>query len=335
MSQAESRGYADGERGAIVRDGADDIRELAHAAWDLSVGALAGETAAAKNGLDLETDACRQAKEKADGYGKLLASHEDARARTPGRYSLPIGITLVVAALLLIVSDTPLSLSLVAGGLRLPAKARLLEDAGSKTATGDLFVREAFRKQTTAEAKRWENDAASGRVLTTADLLRSPVSTVRLFWDTFALAIGLALLGIALKPLLDLIFDAPDEDHKNRWKALVLVSVAISLFLVTTTLLGYFRGKVFIGDAVASLEAEKAKLQLVAAQTDTTIAPEQWAEIDRRIAEERANWLPTVAFIALTISLPLIGAVCLRSALSGMHRAGSPLCASPLISAHS
>jgi hypothetical protein len=315
LAQAETRGFADGERGPAPRDVHDGIKELAAGAWDLSMCSLAGEAAAAKNAQMREEAMCEQARSREERYEKALAGHEEIRGQLPGRYSLTIGITLIVAALLLMFSDIPLSLSLVASGLRMPARARLIDTGGDgqkgeKTATGDSFVRENFRKQTAADTRQWETDTANGRVLNVTDLLRAPLTTIRLFWDTYALAIGLALLGIALKPLLDLLFDAPEGERRNRWVATGLVTVALILFLGTTVTLGYFRGQVFTGDAIASLQAEKDRLQIAAVATGKPAPRESIEEIDARIKQERENNLPTWAFIALTISLPLIGAVC-------------------------
>jgi hypothetical protein len=316
VRRAEDLGLDDGRVGAPPTGARTQITALAEEAWLLGVSQLQQGLAQANETTAAEEHTQRDAALGLERVQQDLLAKDKDRNQRPGKYNLRIGTILIVAACLLFVSDIPLSLSLVGKGLHLPGQARYLTSATNNSMwANDPYVREELGIRSPEEEDKWRKDALRGNTLGATDLFRKFATVLRLFWDTYALAIGIALLGFAIKPLLDLIFEN-DEQHQRAARALLWT--AMGLFLLTTVTLGVFRGNMLKEDLVSSLQAEERRLQAetTAARGDPNsadtvkIIEQQRQVVAERINKEEARWLPTMAFILLTTALPLIGAVC-------------------------
>jgi hypothetical protein len=317
VTEAEQLGLKDGQRGDPPRGAIDKILATADQAWLLSVTRLQQNIASAQAILQMEEKLHDDAHTTLNGAQAALQTEAQKHNASPAEYSRGIGRFLVFAAALLFLSDIPLSLSLVSKGLQLPAEAQRIEQTAAGSKATEIYVRhDEHQTQTQAQQEDWSDAVANGRTISATDLLRHPLIAIPLFWDNYALALGIALLGFSLKPILDLILDDRQEVQRARAKRLLWI-VGI-LFCVTTVSLGAFRGGMNKQEAINRLSNRQkalgtAKLRAQLGGADAAALKtidQQIEEINEQIVQERSNNSATFTFILLTTALPLIGAAC-------------------------
>ncbi len=132
-------------------------------------------------------------------------------------------------------------------------------------------------------------------------------------------ALGIALSGIFLKYFLDeIVFHKETHPPQSKRKTRFLWGVFI-FYLLTIVALGYFREQTFIRKEVeTSISLTKAIEERIAQKKQNgTYDPNK--DLEPIISEERKNafnsawwehWSTMIAFICITLMLPLIGGIC-------------------------
>lgn len=230
---------------------------------------------------------------------------------SPGSFNRWVGWLLLFAALVLILSDIPLSLQLVAKGLRIPSEARLVSEPDKP----ELYVRRPS-VLSRREQQTWADASEKGEVISAGDLLRKPRVVSALFWDVYLLGLGVAFLGLALKPILDILLDGDKQSRLALW----LSGIVLALFLSSTVVLGFFRSAVIheelaapfdekLGELNSRMAAEKAKPPGDRNESEMILLQSEADDLNGRKQQALGSWWSTAAFILLTLALPLFGAV--------------------------
>jgi hypothetical protein len=176
-------------------------------------------------------------------------------------------------AIVLFLSDIPLTLKLVAKGFDL--KTEVLDQWGQKAYGVD-------------------------------ELLVKTSSVVLQLWEPLALALGIALAGVFIKLFLDdVIFQ---ETAEVRRKRIVALSVIAGFFLVTIFWLGLFRSEVQNTMSQGNLDNARAELEDKLRRQG--LPP---AEIQIQLAKlqpKPESKTEKATFILLTVTLPLVAGAC-------------------------
>ncbi|HEV7745472.1 MAG TPA: hypothetical protein VGO56_10790 [Pyrinomonadaceae bacterium] len=203
-------------------------------------------------------------------YGKIV----NDRAGRFHEFSYVLGGFYILVALVLFLSDIPLTLKLVAKGFDLKTEV-------TSARTGQLLYG-------------------------VDDLLVQTSNVVSGLWEPLTLALGIALAGVFIKIFLDdVIFRETSEVRRKRVVALSVIGV---FFLGTIVVLGLFRSQV--QNTMTQNELEKTR----ATQTEQLRArgvPE--GQIQTLLGELRVKQESTVekvTFVLLTITLPLVSGAC-------------------------
>ncbi len=221
-----------------------------------------------------------------------LAQLESQQLQDPHEFSLVTGTLYVIVAFILMLSDMPLSLSLVAEGFRLPLKKEI-EATGRTVSLPDLFSRD------------WQE-------------------VLQYLWQPIVLAVGIAFLGIFFKITVDYLLSSGEGAPESRYARAIkyvrrgFFAVAFALMLFGLFSVGTLRSRQQILDTT---EGELDHLQQpasVVAVNPAVPSPEKLAEEkQRRELEDMKRSQTTDAdtwtsrsFIALALTLPLIGGIC-------------------------
>jgi hypothetical protein len=252
--------------------------------------------------------------------GSVRTTLEQARAeveKKPDSASRVQAILLIVAAVCLMISDVPLSLQLVTKGLRIPSEAQIVQ----MTATEPEQYLRRPPVLNGEELNQWREAEEQGRVISAADIFRRPVVAMGLFWDVYLLGIGIACLGLALKPLLDIFLN---EDSKRSRFGLVVTLAMLVLFVASTVVLGKFRGDVIDQEFAGPLQAELEVLisQEAAEQNSGGSGSAKQKQLQSRIDNALGSRWSTPTFIVLTLALPLFGAICFHYGFRKLDKRG-------------
>ena len=210
-------------------------------------------------------------------------------------FSRPLGYLYLVFGILLFLADVPLSLKLVASGFQVPVEAELPEGVAAIGSTTKLLI---------------------------DHLLIYPRYVIGLFWESLALAGGIAFVGIIVKYYVDLIVLRDKDVERPRLLATVVLTVILFGFIGTVFLLGNFR-------AEQQMQADRRQIDNTVRdenqknqafnENNPTAQPrrvfsetEIVDEVNRRYGTQssmKSAWL-IQTFIALTILLPVVGGVC-------------------------
>lgn len=212
---------------------------------------------------DLLTDAMSH-------YGKIV----NDRAGRFHEFSYVLGGFYILVAVVLFLSDIPLTLKLVAKGFDLRTEVK---------------------------------NARTGQLLYGVDELLVRFSdVVYQLWEPLALALGIALAGVFIKIFLDdVIFRETSEVRRKRIVTLSLIGV---VFLGTIVVLGLFRSQVQNTMSQDNLEETRAALEQ---QLRAQGLPEN--EIKIRIDKLQAkpeSKTEILTFVLLTVTLPLVAGAC-------------------------
>lgn len=188
-------------------------------------------------------------------------------------FSYGLGVFYMVVAVILFLSDIPLTLKLVAKGF---------------------------------ELKTEETNAAGQIVFGLDDLLVYGPTVFLKLWEPLALALGIALAGVFLKLFLDdVIFrQAPEV----RWKRTIALSIILGGFIFTMIVLGIFRSQ--IQDTVVQNELNKTRAQQEQVLRNGGHTESQILDLLGPRQVHKQNGIETATFIALTLALPLIAGAC-------------------------
>jgi hypothetical protein len=234
-----------------------------------------------------------------------LAELEMRRRKEPQDFSIVTGVTYVLVALILILSDMPLSLSLVAEGFHMPTKYEI-EATDETIVLGDLF------------SDRW------------ADVLRY-------LWQPIILAIGIACLGIFFKIITDYFLSSVDALPEERWFARLFKWVrrvfffsAFALMIVGLYSVGTLRSRQQALDAAQERTLATQGTRPRDAEDPVARAKREAAEAAERAKREREERVRTeavelwtdVSFILLAITLPVIGGICFSVGWKRIQRFG-------------
>ncbi|MDX6612509.1 MAG: hypothetical protein QOD75_1695 [Blastocatellia bacterium] len=239
---------------------------------------------------------------KEDFYNKL----SDKRNRNYLEFSRSLGYLYLFFAILLFLADIPLSLKLVASGFQVPVEADLPAGVAPIGSSTKLLI---------------------------DHLLFHPWVVLGNFWESLALAAGIAFVGIIVKYYVDLIVLRDAETPGPKKLAIVVLTVILFGFVTTIFFLGNFRAE--------------QQSQAVRRQVETNLRNENEAnkifnsgnpnalrkifreneiteEVTKRFNDTQAlsgsKWL-IQTFIALTLLLPIVGGVCFSASGSKLRNA--------------
>lgn len=188
-------------------------------------------------------------------------------------FSYTLGSFYIVVAVVLFLSDIPLTLKLVAKGFDL------------KT-----------------EVKNTQGQTLYG----VDELLVRTSSVILQLWEPLTLALGIALAGVFIKIFLDdVIFREASEVRKKRIVTLSLIGI---VFLGTIVVLGFFRSQTqnkLSQNDLARIQVERAE-QLRSQGVSES-------EIQRLLGEltvQQESNVEIATFVLLTVTLPLVAGAC-------------------------
>lgn len=212
-----------------------------------------------------------------------LADLETRRRRDPQEFSIVTGALYVLIALILILSDMPLSLSLVAEGFDMPVSYQM-EDSDETILLGDIF------------SEHW-------------------AGVIQHLWQPIILAIGIACLGIFFKIVTDYFLSSIEAAPEDPRFALLFKSLRRTFFVLAFALM--LGGLWSVGRLRASQQS------LLATQDESLRATPTDAEVAKEREQRRVVDLWTNrSFIALAITLPLIGGICFSVGWKRIQRFG-------------
>lgn len=336
---AKEQGTSDAAADSYSIADARAVEILAQAAWERTRNLRANELVSAVQVRDQHLVALQSTARQLEAVSGHLERCENERALFPGTYNWLVGLLLVGVALALFLSDIPISVLLVGKGLQLPTEAQQVipfsnsnQHQGNSSAPESDYVRRDARNEDQDAADAWRKAQQEGHFVTVADIFRRPWDALSLFWDVYVLALGLALLGFATKPILDVLLHREQYfGDRKRWAPVFVAGIAGLAFLLTSITLGYFRGDVLTEERKAPYEAiiQQSKANIAALKADPKAVTGSGANAEEKLKqligdEERkatdaqnseapiANekLLAVLTYIAITVTLPLIGGVC-------------------------
>src|SRR5262249_16863626 len=192
-------------------------------------------------------------------------------------FSYVLGGFYILVALVLFLSDIPLTLKLVAKGFDLKTEV-------TNTRTGEtLFGID--------------------------QLLVKTSSVVFQLWEPLTLALGIALAGVFIKIFLDdVIFRETSEVRRKRVWTLSLIGI---VFLGTIVVLGIFRSQTqdtLVQDELNRTRSQQEQILRARGVSD--------AEIERALGPavaKQESAIEMATFILLTVTLPLVAGACFSS----------------------
>ena len=224
-------------------------------------------------------------------------------------FSRPLGYVYLLFAILLFLADIPLSLKLVASGFQVPVEADLPPDVSRIGSSPKLLI---------------------------DHLLFHPWYVFGMFWESMALAAGIAFLGIIVKYYVDLIVLRDSETKRPGWLPISVLTLILFGFGATTFFLGNFRAEQQSQAVRREIETNLRKensenltfnqrypnaSRVVFQENDID------GEVTKRFNQKQAltgsKWL-TQTFIALTLLLPVVGGVCFSA--SGIRLRNAKQC---------
>jgi hypothetical protein len=284
-------GWTDGATGQPPHHGialiqahdAERNRELARRLSEVTALAAANADAASKR-IERRTEDLKQTRAE-------LTELEQRRRKDPHEFSFSTGIFYVFIAAILLLSDMPLSLSLVAEGFNLPVKYEL--DSGETILLGQIF------------SPQWRD-------------------VLRYLWQPIILAVGIACLGIFFKIVTDYFLSSVEEAPSDprftiafKWVRRVFFVLAFALMLGGLWNVGTLRSRQqALNAAVERRPATQSRTRVAedAVTRDARLKQEQAdkAIYDREesVRAEAVDLWTNRSFIALAITLPLIGGIC-------------------------
>jgi hypothetical protein len=316
---------------------------LGQAAWERSKELVCAEYAPARQRCQTLRTQVEEIEADLKSTSCALRECEADKTTNPGMYNSFVGYLLVTVAFLLFISDIPISLLLVGKGLELPTEARQIvfeptqdSHTSGKTPPISQYVRRNLRSEDKEAKQAWNEAQEAGQVITVTDIFRAPWTAFTEFWDVYALALGLAFLGFAMKPMLDVLLDRVRFFPDKRWSPMLIVLAAGTAFLLTCVTLGYFRGSVLTEDRLAAVntrmqesEAKVKKMSNRAKLAGSDLSSDIEAEKKRQeditnkdmVAVTKDKPLAVLTYIAITVALPLIGGVCFYFGFQRLDRA--------------
>lgn len=189
-------------------------------------------------------------------------------------FSYVLGVFYIVVAVLLFLSDIPLTLKLVAKGFDLKTEVKNDQTGAVAFGVDQLLVRS------------WD--------------------VVAQLWEPLALALGIALAGVFIKLFLDdVIFRDTSQVRKKR---IVTLSVIGGIFVITIGVLGVFRSEVQNTMSQDNLDVVRAER---ADELRRQGLPEPEVQIQvAKIKPRPESFTATATFILLTVTLPLVAGAC-------------------------
>jgi len=220
-----------------------------------------------------------------------LTDLEERRRKDPHEFSVSTGILYVLIAVILLLSDMPLSLSLVAEGFNLPVSHEL--DNGEMILLGQIF------------SPQWRE-------------------VLRYLWQPIILAVGIACLGIFFKIVTDYFLSSVEEAPSDprfaiafKWMRRIFFVLAFALMLGGLWNVGTLRSRQQALNAALERRPDTQPRTRVAEDAATREARLKQEGIDKakydqeeRVRAEAVDLWTNRSFIALAITLPLIGGIC-------------------------
>lgn len=247
---------------------------------------LAEKTDAVGHAIAVKKGRLAGAKSLRDSFAMRLSYARQEYDETRGyclRHASQIGIVLGLLFLIfaggLVIADLPLSLTLVAEGFRIPTSQTFLDGSGNPVVVDidQLFV--------------------------------APKLVCQYLWQCLVLALGIALAPMYLKVLLDSLVFRDSESQKPQRREVIALGVIATLLIAMVGILGHFRAMShqsnLFSEAQMRATAMTQALKNFGAASQPVPAPSPSGLGDTPLSP----WLTDTAFILLTLTLPLIGAV--------------------------
>jgi hypothetical protein len=270
-------GWTDGRLGQPIETNEAVLRSRVRLAWLRR--ARVAESRIANN--KASANQLREALDKIQAKLELARRHFDELSqRRLNKYyesSYALAFVYLLVACVLFLSDVPLSLRLVAKGFDL--KTQVLDPATNTV------------------------------LISVDDLVKRPWQVFSNLWEPIVLALGIALAGVFIKFFLDELIFREDQEQKQPRKVKIVLWAILSIFLITLGLLGLFRAKVQSDLQESTFQLQKAALEN---RLRTQGLPQgQITDIAQSLRPpSQETGLAVGTFIALTVTLPLIGGVC-------------------------
>jgi hypothetical protein len=135
-------------------------------------------------------------------------------------------------------------------------------------------------------------------------LFATPGIVIQYLWQALSLAIGITLAPLFIKLLLDGWLGSPAHQTDDRKKVAFLACTA-SLLMVTMVSLGHFRALSYQESIASTARSRMAALAGVL----STFGAARSQAADPQASGQLPQWLTTVTFVLLTITIPLIGSI--------------------------
>jgi len=204
-------GWTDGRLGQPQDPDAEVLRAQAAVDRQEEIRKVRSQLATAQAHLEPLKTRLKEARDKLNYAQSYYLGLWERRNKNVSWSSLPLALTYLVFGLLLFLADVPLSMTLVADGFKIPT-SKLLPD-GRRVDVDMIF------------SDTW-------LVLNT-------------LWQPLSLALGIALMGIVVKFVVDtLVFHDDDDDPPLTKKRVIGVTVPFLLFFAATLSLGLFRTEI-------------------------------------------------------------------------------------------
>jgi hypothetical protein len=205
-------------------------------------------------------------------------------------FSRPLAWLYLIFGVILLLSDIPLSLKLVAVG---------------------------FGVRTTPP------DGVKG--LTVDDFFYAPLAVFGQYWEAIMLALGVAAVGIFVKYFFDLIVLRDQESEVPPWWVKIVMVIVLTGFCATIYVLGVYRAEIQVQATVKEIveEVENESVGLIS-QDLSGYTPEKKAELIRERTDNALKSAPTwtsVTFVALTLLIPVVGGICFSASGSRFRHA--------------
>jgi hypothetical protein len=236
---------------------------------------------------------CGRIKAKLDQLQSLHDELWQTVSKRVSDHSLLLAIIYLLVAIMLILADIPLSLTLVARGFQL--KTEVL-------------------------------DPNTGEITSVNDLLTAPFVTITRLWEPLIMSIGIALSGVFIKYFLDEVLfrerTQATEPAKRFFRDVVFIRKTVLWvlflgFISTIVILGFFRADIQRQERLYQLRTQTMVDGRTRGLTDQEI--ERNYEFQKQEMLDRDSWAEW-AFISLTLMFPLVSGICFSAGWSRLEK---------------
>lgn len=235
--------------------------------------------------LTVEQSAKQAGLEQAEG-----AYREVKLAPVPRAGSLFLGAVFAVATVILLFADMPISASIVKDGFKFESSAGI----GTITSQNNGVPQLALGRQSPSNQANQPVQESSW-----ADWLFEAV----IRWGNLLIALGIAVSGVLLKHILDVLLFEEETDNWKSWRKKAIWLAALLIYLYGIYLMGALRFEVKVQELKFGVEAD------VRQQQPGLVGPAFDAAAQQRLSQLVQDSAPR-AFIFLTVLFPLAGGLC-------------------------